>query len=411
VNREVKEHIQIELSIQAQRRPVVDMRPGRPTSETQLATILVAIAKKVVRLKGQTDAMKIEDDGIARVLCLRNKGTDSALQLYAPWSPETVYTVALDRLRIFSPFDVAAPSASSPRTVGKQRTLLETRPLVQILHPGPCGTISLRDIDDKTHRVQIQLAPRNELMIRLLKLILFVLPSWLGDFLLCIWWNRHQSNDGGLLKEWHAFVLALFSIAVSMDESVGGRRRSEVPAPRSSPSKTRKVSAISLSAFSRMIQAEADWDNQNVMAQSGWSGAAKDIAVSEHQTSSIGVLIAEAREFVRSKTGQEVSAPLRANPELVRLALSRTIASLHLYGEEIKLDSGQESHENLVSKNFNLPPVIAQLARWMDWTAWDWKPGRYYSVQCSAESGFEDGKQTCYICLDLISIGQLSRAK
>ena len=122
MNKEAKERGQIELSIQDGSRPWPGSSNRNMLTGQELATMLVATAKKVIRLKGQTDAFKIQDGDMSRVLCLRNKGSESALQLYAPWSPETAYTISLDRLRIFSPFDVGTVPTSPPRVVAGRRS-------------------------------------------------------------------------------------------------------------------------------------------------------------------------------------------------------------------------------------------------------------------------------------------------
>jgi anaphase-promoting complex subunit 1 len=391
MNREAKEHIQIELSVQNHRRPWADPSSGSvPSSRPDLATMPVAIAKKVVRLKGQSDALKIQDGRIARVLCLRNRGVESTLQLYAPWSPETAYTVSLDRLRIFNPYDAGLVPSSSPRTVGKQRTLLETKALTQISNSGPHGIVSLRDIDGKLHQIQLQLSPRNDTLARLLRVLLFVMPSWLGDYFLCIWWNRYMATHEDVRNEWHAFALAIFSIALALDEGATGRRKSEVQNPKSSPSKSRKVSVSSLEAFEHMLQCEVTWGDNAVPHYSGWSWTNRTTTSGMKAPSSVAALVSEARDFVRSKVGQDVSSPLRASPELVRLALSRILASLHLFREELKFDNSTEARDILTIGSIDLGIVIAQLGRWMSWTSWDWKDGHYYAAECPSHSGFDD---------------------
>ncbi|KIW02860.1 uncharacterized protein PV09_05913 [Verruconis gallopava] len=391
MNRETKEHIQLEFFVQTRRKEWPDVRSqsalGNPL---QSSTIPIAVAKKVTRLKGQSDACKIEDNGIARVLCLRNKGGESALQLYAPWSPENAYTIALDRLRIFSPFDVATPPPSSPRTIGKQRTMLDIRPFVQISHPGPGGTCSLRDVDDRIHRVQIQLAPRNDQIAKLLRTLQFVLPSWLSDLFLCIWWNRHQSIHDDVRKDWHALALTVFAIALALEDGGGGGRKSESSGPRPSPSKSRRISANTLDAFDRMVQTEADWDVSRVFGQAGWTWTDRSRNLVSKSADPLAALIAEARNFIRSKTGLEISGSLRAHSQLVGLALSRIIATFHLFREEEKLHANFETQEDNTTSSLNSAVLIAQLARWMDWTLWDWKDRKYYSLECAGHSGFED---------------------
>jgi hypothetical protein len=147
-----------------------------------------------------------------------------------------------------------------------------------------------------------------------------------------------------------------------------------------------------MDAFARMIQAESDWATEDVLQQPGWSWAGKDLASSLKHTNPLTTIISGAKEFIKSKTGQEASAPLRKNPELVRLALSRMLTSMHLFREELKLQSSHETGESIAAINLDLASMISQLGRWMDWPAWDWKQGRYYSLESGRHSGFEDGK-------------------
>jgi anaphase-promoting complex subunit 1 len=390
MNKDAKEHIQVELSIQNSRRPRLHPRTvDASVTKTELATVPVAIAKKVVRVKGQTDAFKIEDQGIARVLCLANKGTESTLRLYAPWSPDTAYTISLDRLRIFSPFEVGSLPIASPRTVGKKRTLLDTKPLTHIWDAGPRGTVSLHDEDGQIHRIQVQLSARSDALAQFIHLLLFVLPSWLGDYVLSIWWNRLQEVGTGADEEWHALAISIFSLALSLDENPANRRKSEA-VPRSSPSKSRKVSTQSQQAFEHMLRREADWDGDNVLQSPSWSWTAGRSNSATKAPGLVADFVLATRAFLQSKVGQEVSSPLRANTELVRLALSRIVVAMHLFREEAKLRANTQPRENQVAESFDLSIVIAQVGRWMNWSAWDWKSDHYYAIECAARSGFED---------------------
>ena len=389
MNKEAKEHVQVELSVHDQRRPWPEpTSKSAGTARPELATIPVAMAKKVVRLKGQTDASKIEDQGISRVLCLRNKGAGNVLQLYAPWSPDIVYTLSLDRLRIFNPFDVTALPVSSPRAVGRQRTLIDLRPLAHVSHTASHGMISLGDVDGTLHRVQLQMSPRSESVARILRMILFVLPSWLGDHFLRIWWDRMQAFQGDG-DELHALYLTIFSMALALDDNSSSRRRSEA-APKGSPSKSRKASVVSQDTLQLMLRREAERGSENVLQSSAWSWTQSPLApVIEHDDSLAG-FISEARDFLRSKAGQDVSSPLRASPELVRLALSRMIASLHLLREESKLDVTSAMQGSSNANTVQLAYIIAQLGQWMGWDAWDWNEGHYYGVESLSHAGFED---------------------
>lgn len=390
MNRDAKEHIQVELSIQHSRRPRLHPRTvDVSTMKTDLATVPVAIAKKVVRVKGQTDAFKIEDQGISRILCLANKGTESTLRLYAPWSPDTAYTISLDRLRIFSPFEVGSLPIASPRTVGRQRTLLDTKPLTHISNAGPCGTVSLGDEDGKIHRIQVQLSARSDELAQFIRLLLFVLPSWLGDYVLSIWWHRLQAVGTGSEEEWHALAISIFSLALSLDENHAGRRKSEA-IPKSSPSKSRKVSMQSQQAFELMLRHEAGWDGDSVLQSPSWSWMA-EVSISASKASGlVADLVSTTREFLQSRVGQEVSSPLRASTELVRLALSRIVVAMHLFREEAKLHVNTQPRENHIAESFDLAIVIAQVARWMNWSAWDWTSDHYYALECAGRTGFED---------------------
>jgi anaphase-promoting complex subunit 1 len=387
MNRETKDHVQVEYSVRPRQNPVqVVGMDGR---------VPIAICRKVTRLNGHLDVLKITDDKISRVLCLEEKSGESRLRLYAPWAPETSFEILLDRLRLFNPFVMASDPVSTPSSAGKQRTVLSPRRMVQLLHPGLDGTTTLRDIDDQLHRVQIQLGSRNEFISKIFEISLYVLPAWTGDLLLSIWWIQHQNSQQGEQREWGALVEAIFIMTLSLDEDASKRRKSEAPtlAHQTSPAKPHQPPPGD--AFTQMMDFEKGWNGSQTWSSPAWAWAintrpkAKPLTRSRPATNAH---ILTARDFVKSAKGQDLLRPLRSNPDIVQLTVSMLLTTLHLFREERKLDSMSVSSDTSLTSD--LTPILAQLGRWLGWPGWDWKVGQYYGyeLKAAAEFGFEDGK-------------------
>lgn len=355
----------------------------------------LAICRKVTRLKGHLDVIKIVDNRITRVLCLEEKSGHGCLRLYAPWSPETSFEVLLDRLRLFNPYGMVSGPASTPSSAGKQRTVVSPRRMVQLLHPGSHGTASLRDIDDEIHRIQIQLGSRNDVISKIFEICFYVLPAWTGDLLLSIWWIQHQNSQDGERREWNALVEAIFIVALSLDEDAGKRRKSEAPilAHTKSPAKPHHLPPAD--AFTQMMDIEQVWNGLQTWNLPAWAWTVDSInaakPLSRHRTAT-NAHIFTAREFVKSSKGQDILRPLRSNPDIVQLTVSMMLTTLHLFREERKLDSMDTGSANSIESD--LAPVLSQLGRWLGWTGWDWKRGQYYGfeLKAAADYGFEDSE-------------------
>lgn len=387
MNRESKDHVQVEYSVHARQNPRDNTQQSYP--------VPVAICRKFTRLTGHLDALKMIDNKISRVLCLEEKSGHSNLRLYAPWSPETSFEVLLDRLRLSNPYGISSDPASTPSSAGKQRTVVPPRRMVQLLHSGVDGTVSLRDIDDQLHRIQIQLGSHNELISKTLELCLFVLPAWTGDLLMSVWWIQHQNSQDGEQREWNALMEAIFIVALSLDEDAGKRRKHETPMQAHTKSPAKPHHPPPTDAYTRMMDIEQAWNNSETWSSPAWSWTVDSInaakPLSRHRTST-NAHILTARDFVKSQKGQDILRPLRSNPDIVQLMVSLMLTTLHLFREEQKLDSMAASVNT--KTNGDLAPILAQLGRWLGWPSWDWKAGQYYGyeMKAAADFGFEDCK-------------------
>jgi anaphase-promoting complex subunit 1 len=397
MNRETKDHIQVEYSIQRHRETAPPPRPDDNTKNNHVVERFVPIAacKKITRLKGDIDATKISEEGVSRILCLQDKANRHPLRLHAPWSPESPFGLSLESLKIFNPFGLASTPTSSPRSVGIQRTLLEPKPMAEILYPALDGTFTLRDVDHQLHRVQIQLGPRNEFIAKFLELCLFALPGWTGEWMLTVWWSRCKACEGTEQKEWNALVETIFTVAIALDDGMGKRRKSELNPSSNTGSSASSSKGPGRDAFSLMLELEAAKPGINSLFSPAWAWALSSPMKEEeiHKSRSpTNKHITAAREFVRSKAGQECVASLLSNQDMARLMLTRLIISLHLLREERKLDIMTQDSNETVTRH--VAPVLAQLGRWMGWDLWDWKHGHYFGIEgpINTSYGFEDGK-------------------
>lgn len=355
----------------------------------------IAICRKVTRLTGHLDVIKMTDNKISRVLCLEEKSGHSRLRLYAPWSPEMSFEVLLDRLKLSNPYGISSGPTSTPSSAGKQRTVTSPRKMVQLLYPGMDGTVSLRDVDDQLHQIQIQLGSHNDFISKIFELCLFVLPAWTGDLLMSIWWIQHQNSPDGEQREWNALIEAIFVVALSLDEDAVKRRKPETPMQAHLKSPAKPHHPPPADAFTRMMDIEKAWNSSGTWSSPSWSwtfdsfNATKPL--SRHRTAT-NTHILTAREFVKSPKGQDMLRPLRSNPDIVQLTVSMILTTLHLFREERKLDSMAASLEANI--NGDLAPILAQLGRWLGWAKWDWRAGQYYGyeIKAAADFGFEDCK-------------------
>ncbi|TID14184.1 negative regulator of mitosis [Venturia nashicola] len=385
MNRESKDHVQVEYSVRARQNP----RDSTPHS----SPVPIAICRTVTRLTGHLDVMKMTDNKISRVLCLEEKSGHSRLRLYAPWSPETSSEVFLDRLRLSNPYGISSDPNSTPSSAGKQRTVDCPRRMVQLLHPDLDGSVSLRDIDDQLHRIQIQLGSHNDFISKIFELCLYVLPAWTGDLLMSVWWIQHQDSPDGEQREWNALMEAIFIVALSLDEDAGKRRRHETPMQVQTKSPAKPHHPPPADAFTRMMDIEQAWNSSGTWSSPAWSWTVDSIntakPLSRHRTAT-NAHILTAREFVKSPKGQDILRPLRSNPDIVQLMVSMLLTTLHLFREEQKLDCMAASSDKNTSGD--LTPILAQLGRWLGWPNWDWKAGQYYGyeMKAAAEFGFED---------------------
>jgi anaphase-promoting complex subunit 1 len=397
MNREIRDHIQIEFSVQRHHEttPLVNRGQNVKSNHTLERILPIAACKKVIRLKGDVDATKIVDGDVSRILCLQDKTRHHSLRLHAPWSPESPFSLSLEPLQVYNPFGLATSPTSSPRSVGIQRTLLDPKPMVELLYPAQDGTLTMRDVDGQLHRVRIQLAPRNEFIAKILELCLFVLPGWTGDWMLAVWWSRYQACLDTEQREWGAFVETVFTIALALDEGGGKRRKSEINSSAETNVPARAPRGLGRESFSLMLELEASWPGSNGLTSPAWawtpsSKKQQDMTTKARLPPSRHILT--TRDFVKSKAGQECVAPLRSNQDLTRLMLSRLLVALHLFREERKLDIMTQDSTETVARQ--LAPVLAQLGRWMGWSSWDWKHGHYFGNEMPIDMtyGFEDCK-------------------
>jgi anaphase-promoting complex subunit 1 len=357
------------------------------------------------------DILKVVDGNHSRMVYLQEgpKAGRRSVWLCAPWSAESLIRIPLLRLRMFNPFEVTRDIHSSPRTVGVKRTFGTPETLEHLENAGPLAALDIVSSDGRYHRIQLQMRPRNDFVSRVMELCRFILPFWVGERLQIIWWDRCRAYGKLLQKEWHALTVSLLSLVLALEDDSRSRRSHRRQTASSSASS--RPDPDDPSAL--MTKFEASWSSQNAQNLSTWSWVPNTTTFAirsptaspgrrrEKQNKSrragndLFVLghVAVAREFVKSPDGKDLVAPLRSHFKSVVRALPRLLIALHFVREELKLSS--------VSQNSNdsdlLAMVIAQFGRWLAWSQWDWKEGKYYHLELGpAAYNLDDGELVVY---------------
>jgi anaphase-promoting complex subunit 1 len=398
-NHDANECIQVEFSVRhknSQNSTDDSQDPQKPTRRA----VPMPSFRSVSRLNDIADALKISDGHQARMLFLRNgRSGQSSVWVFSPWSPETPTKVPLHRLRVFNPYDIASYSTPVPRGVGVRRSFVVPRQLIRLTHAGPNGLFDIVSTDHRPHRLVLQLWPRNTTVSKIMELILSILPLSIGEKILCIWWNRHNTFQNTLQKEWHALAISLYTLFLACE----GDKRKRRPRKNTDLASVENRTAL-------MQKFETSWNTASTQTTSAWLWALQPTqskasvesspphqrigtSTSPSKLVKIGFLkghVASAREFMKSGESRESIEALRNQRQAVIQSLPRLMTLLHLTREEMKLDS--TSCDTGSPEIFVLAPVIAQLGRWLDWPDWDWKESRYYHYELSEAYDFEDSK-------------------
>lgn len=365
--------------------------------------------------RGVVDACIIKDIDCKRLLIL-NRGADGLdqLSLQDPWGPELAIRLP-SQLLLNDPFQIVNTLSLKQRREGGFKRILSQGPqaLVSLGHGGNREIVDLVDAGGSRHRVKVQLQPRNPFVLTMVKLCDSMLPlmDQGGESFLSGWWNAmvwlsvRPDLEGDV--EWTAFVIVIFSIAAGfVDERCAGtmtqtKKRKSALLRSSSSANTNMESweamLVEESSVSRSVpvwmQGEAwSW----ILTQAKVSMPAEaDVArksrsprtyiaptlPSRKKSPFLVHCMSLAHEFRSFPSGignttQSSKVTSRfTNHEAQRMALATLLVGLHLYREELKLNTLAATAVH------DLTPVLAQIGSWLEWPSWSFNAASYYMLE------------------------------
>ncbi|PSN62525.1 negative regulator of mitosis [Corynespora cassiicola Philippines] len=387
------------------------------------------------QLKGISDAIKLVDQGVERLISLGSAGSrESHISLGAGWGIHLPTKFNIGPLKLFNPHAVFGDEQMRV-TAGLKRTINPVQPLQHILAPGPGGMIELIDGEWRRHRIQIHISPTNPFVARLFSILSAVLANHIGDFILEIWWDirKSLSTEKHADADWIAFIATLFTLATPFIDD-----RTKKSSNRTRPSHRRTTSRSAAhvtteehlgngnSAWRLMCSRRASRPQAKSWKSTPWQWAQQSqpssVALSPPSKRSSNtampsiaqqilgkqdylILCAElARQFIHSPIGKAANDHWRrlspSEKQDLRIStLSEVVVILHLFREECKLNT---LSSNLpVSENGDLAPVLAQLGHWLQWESWSWKRGGFYDLEggSTEEWNYEDSRFTSHVRL------------
>ncbi|OCK76345.1 hypothetical protein K432DRAFT_428787 [Lepidopterella palustris CBS 459.81] len=408
-------HIECELSVTRRRLPASSFISRPHGREDVPKHLLVPVLIQTQRLKTHVDAVKVSDRGVDRILCVaQDESGQPFMTLHAGWGLHLPTKFTLGPLKLFNPYNIASDSPSSRRTAGLKRTLSAPHALQKVLSPGLDGTFDVVDGNWCRHRLQLQLAPRNEFVSKVFEAWLGVLPNHVGNFLLEIWWNvrKYLPKAQSMDFEWTALVITVFTLAVPFVEQ-NSVRLTQTAKPASKMNKLRQsrsqakpsTKAYSSSAWDMMWTSEATRPVAKSWEATPWSWAklstspapliipprssSETLTYSRPISQELGgkrdfipFCASLARQFCQSPIGKAANDQWRRlsaaeNKDLRWSLLPQILVTLHLLREERKLDIlSQDSSSEMGT----IAPVLAQVGYWLQWDSWSWKRGGYYDL-------------------------------
>ncbi|KAK7540515.1 negative regulator of mitosis [Phyllosticta citribraziliensis] len=371
----------VEHEFIVQRRRLPSHGPDGPRGKADESSMLIPIGINTQRQLKYADATRIYDEGIERVLALSK---DGPLTLFAGWCPRARATLALPaKLRIVDPDDLGLSTELESR-------LIDTPNFQEFAHPTSTGIFCLRDESGHYHRLQTQLWPRNDIVLRVLRVCRLVLPFPQGEHILAIWWDisRNLQGETRFDIEWASIVSALFTFAVSSIDPQSVRLTDTLHSVDATPSRRSHKKNSSEEPFDLMWRyvtqdhAARTWDGP------AWAWVEQTLANAstgfKRKSDFIPFCAKTAREFLHQPLGQSLifdatgRSTRSKHSDSHATHLPSLLVALHLLREESKLDLLTKDFKS--SETGNLAPVLAQLGRWLDWDFWDWRNGNFFGL-------------------------------
>ncbi|KAI2001706.1 Anaphase-promoting complex subunit 1 [Ophidiomyces ophidiicola] len=408
------------LNLQVQKTKSSTLSTGKAKKHNSLDVVYNVQLRDVRQGSNVIDCRKLIDGEISRMLVLSTTlDGRGELTLQAPWS--TLAKIELPSyLGLYEPSNISPARLSNyPREAGLRRVLDSSSfNLCALDHPSHRGKVDIVDDQNRKHRLQVQMEPRNVLVKRILNVCRFVLRQCEkgGDGILVTWWETlrwlRSRNENCNNLEWTALVVTLFSMAVYFiegDFSITGAK----------PKRKRGALLRSSSGFvdfenwDTMLEQEAGSSGISpswMMTPSwGWIREGEDhVEVAQANHPSNASLLYQsvskknqyiircaslARQFILSPQGEATSGAegylptaVSKSTETRRTALGTILVALHLLREELKLSSVDA---DLLNNSTGLMlPVLAQIGTWLGWKSWTWKENSYYGLESSSINGW-----------------------
>lgn len=374
------------------------------------------------------DACKIRSGNESRILILtQTRHQSNTLHLEAPWTSSFRVDFPLS-LMVHNPTEVLGLSTPDRRKeTGQHRVFKASDITVDSLESGGAqGEILMTDVGGQRHRMLLQLSPTDRVVSKILDICRFVLPGSDDDGLILAWWEVMrwlQSKKLSVNIEYTAMVVVIFATTLPFISSKYGSVPSTPRKKKGGLLRSSSGAVVDMSSWDDMVKAECLGNEPLWTTANSWSWAFTDVQAtklsseSKHgpKTSIFGTkpssgskshrpkdsifgtnnvdsvnhrfvadCIVYAREFLQSPAGETAIGPegylptaMNKDRELRRNAIPAILVSLHLYREELKLQTRSCSSSALQS----LGSVLAQLGQWLGWVTWTSQAGNYYNTE------------------------------
>ena len=369
------------------------------------------------QIEGAMDVIKLHDGHVERILVLTSPDPrEPCLSLIAGWGSHLPTKLSLGSLKLFDPYTIL-PNDQVRVTAGSKRVITASQPLRQLLSLGPNGSFELIDGESRRHRMELRLSPADAFVAEHFRVLSTVLPNYAGDFLLEIWWNIRKllSDEAAEIPniDWIAFVATIFSLAVpfvdSKTQKTNHKLRSAQRRSSGHPSSQAKPDEVidgEDSAWRLMCSRQTSKTYAKSWESTSWAWALHSTAASSamsppskrssnaqlspkilHQIhikeNTIITCVEIARRYAQSPIGKATNDHWRrlspSEKQDLRIStLSEIVVSLHLFREELKLNTLCQSTTSPTISD--LAPVLAQIGHWLRWDGWDWRQGSFFDL-------------------------------
>ncbi|KAI9799150.1 MAG: Anaphase-promoting complex subunit 1 [Piccolia ochrophora] len=369
------------------------------------------------------DACKLVDGEASRIVVLRETPNGMGeITLQSPWSAPIKIDLP-PTLAIFDPHTLGMSATMTKKRQGSMKRVLSKGPqaLRGLQHEAPHGKFDVVDEQNKRHRLQIKMRPRNKVVAQVLDVCSFVLPGMHrgGEGILVGWCEVKRWLDAQKTEvidgEWTALVVVLMLMAVPFLDMRESRHPLKQGRKSGSLRRSGSGAGIDMDCWDAMLSQEGargspcpEWMRspawnwildekvdlkpteshltQRERRSTRKSSGSYSIPTMRKKHSLLLDCVGLAREFITTDAGVAAVGPRgylptasdRA-PEVQQTALATILVGLHLFREELKLDiATADTYDTGVGK---LTAVLAQVGGWLDWEDWSWRDSAYYHME------------------------------